>query len=115
MEINRIYLCRHEIRSVDTYKRNYTHINYMHTFIEGKLFRTLDLYVVNKKGNKSRLLTLYPTEIEGTGNLYYLTYSDRLIRKREHLEDYCGRRYAVKPIARCVLTNDVIYSISQER
>ena len=114
MVVKRVYLRRDELQSVDTYRRSYKHISIVPNFVGCKQYHTLNLHVMTKKGNESRLVSFYPAEIEGVGNLYYFTYSDKLLRKRERLEDFSGNKYTWEPIARCKVTNNVIYSLNPE-
>lgn len=119
--MKRAYVTREEISHPDnmTYRSMFTFglidIRLKYLGKDTKEFEPLVLSVKSRKtGNESRLLGTSPIEIEGLSGIYRMTWSNRLIRKRERVfNHFTGKEYRVTPIARVKYTGYVIYSIEE--
>lgn len=80
--------------------------------INKKSYLDLRIEVYSKSGNSSRVMYLYPVELEGISGIFYWSHS-KLKIKKSAIVILDGKVISIEPVARLKYNGDVIYRVDK--
>lgn len=113
MLCERIYFRRDEITQPNKALNCSNCLYYRFDRKAGKLFESVSLEIKSKRtGKTSRILQVQAAEIEGISGIFYMSFSNNMIRKSEEVFDlWSGIKCTATPIGRTGVYGYVIYKL----